>query len=99
MTQIRKGQIPRICPFLLLWDREEVCPSNCFLLVPDLQGGEEGLLGQLDVAHALHALFAFLLLFEELALTGNVATVALGGYVLAERGNGFAGDDLLADGG
>ena len=74
-------------------------PSNCFLLVPDLQGGEEGLLGQLDVAHALHALFAFLLLFEELALTGNVAAVALGGYVLAERGNGFAGDDLLADGG
>ena len=76
----------------------EVCPLHCFLLVPDLQGGEEGFLRQLDVAHALHALFAFLLLFEELALTGNVAAVALGGYVLAERGNGFAGDDLLADG-
>ena len=26
MAQIRKGQIPRICPFLLLWNREEVCP-------------------------------------------------------------------------
>ena len=45
-------------------------PPNCFLLAPDLQGGEEGLLGQLDVAHALHALFAFLLLFEELDAYG-----------------------------
>lgn len=26
MAQIRKGQISRICPFLLLWNREEVCP-------------------------------------------------------------------------
>src|SRR3712207_4102164 len=51
--------------------------SGTFLLV-DLQDGEEGFLGDLDFADALHALLALFLLFEELALAGDVAAVALG---------------------
>src|SRR5581483_9793273 len=45
----------------------------------------------------LHALLAFLLLLEELALAADVAAVALGKHVLAQRRNGLARDDLIAD--
>ena len=43
---------------------------------------------------ALHALLAFLLLLEQLALAGDVATVALGQHVLAHRADRLAGDDV-----
>ena len=53
--------------------------------------------GDVDTADALHALLAFLLLFEELALAGNVGAVALGQHVLAHSMNRLASDDLGAD--
>src|SRR6185295_19244911 len=62
-----------------------------------LEHREEGLLGDLDRAHHLHALLAFLLLLEELALAGDVAAVALGGDVLAIGVDRRAGDDVAAD--
>jgi hypothetical protein len=46
-----------------------------------------------------HALLAFLLLLEQLALARDVAAVALRGDVLAHRCDRFARDDLAADGG
>ena len=46
-------------------------------------GIDERLLRHLHMAEHLHALLASLLLFEQLALTGDVAAVALGEHVLA----------------
>src|SRR5436853_1407575 len=63
-----------------------------------LEHGQEGLLGDLDLADLLKALLAGGLLGPELALAGDVAAVALGGDVLAHRGDGLAGDDPAADG-
>src|SRR2546421_4892291 len=68
-------------------------------LLIHLQHGEEGFLRDFDFADALHALLALLLFFEELALARDVAAVALGEDVLAERLDGLARDDLVADGG
>src|ERR1043165_1068706 len=67
--------------------------------VAQLEDREERLLRDLDAPDLLHALLALLLAFEQLALAGDVAAVALGGDVLAERLDGLAGDDLRADGG
>ena len=50
-----------------------------------LEHGQERLLRDLDPPDLLHALLPFLLLLEELALAGDVAAVALGGDVLAQR--------------
>src|SRR5271155_2167206 len=63
----------------------------------DFEDGEEGFLGDVDLAHSLHAFFAFFLFFEEFALAGNVAAVALGENVFADGGDGFAGYDAAAD--
>ena len=63
-----------------------------------LEDRQEGLLGDLHRPDLLHALLALLLLLEELALAGDVATVALGEDVLAEGLDRLAGDDLGADG-
>src|SRR3954453_8426846 len=51
----------------------------------DLEHRQERLLGHLDPADLLHALLAFLLLLEQLALARDVAAVALGDHVLAHR--------------
>ena len=52
------------------------------------------------LADALHALFAFFLLVQAACfLRLDVAAVALGDDVFADGGNGFARDDLGADGG
>nr|GFD58521.1 hypothetical protein [Tanacetum cinerariifolium] len=40
---------------------------------------------------------AFFLLFEQLALTRNVAAIALGNHVFTQSLYRFAGDDFLAD--
>src|SRR5206468_12838289 len=63
------------------------------------QCGDEGLLRNLDPADGLHPLLAFLLLLQQLALTRDVAAVALGKNVLTDRANRFPGDDPRADGG
>ncbi len=65
----------------------------------DFKDGEEGFLRDVDLADALHALFAFFLFFEELAFAGDVSAVAFGENVLSDGGYGFAGDDPAADGG
>src|SRR5712691_9238292 len=49
------------------------------------EGGDEGGLRDVDLAELAHPLFAFLLLFEELAFTGHVAAIAFGGDILAQR--------------
>ena len=52
---------------------------------------------QLYRAEAAHLFLAFLLLFEQLFLSGDVAAVALGEDILAHRLDGLARDDLSAD--
>src|SRR4051794_6957713 len=63
------------------------------------QGGDEGLLRNVDPPDGLHPLLALLLLLQQLALTGDVAAVALGQDVLADGADVLAGDDARADGG
>ena len=53
---------------------------------------------QIDAADAAHLLFALFLLFQQLLLPRDIAAVALGQNVLAERFDRFTGDDLAADG-
>src|ERR1051325_927005 len=62
-----------------------------------LEGGNEGRLRDLHVAHLAHALLALLLLLEKLLLAADVAAVALGQHVLAQRADRLAGDDAPAD--
>src|SRR5437016_14489807 len=52
--------------------------------VAHAEGGDEGGLRNLDLAELAHPLFAFLLLFEQLAFAGDVAAVAFGEHVLAQ---------------
>src|SRR6267143_2868158 len=63
----------------------------------NLEHRQEGFLRDLDRAHLFHALLSFLLFLQELALAGDVAPVALGGHVLAQRPDGLARDDLGTD--
>src|SRR5271156_1318554 len=76
--------------FVVFW-------SICALAVAHLEGGDEGRLRDLDLAELAHPLFAFLLLFEELALAGHVAAIAFGEDVLAQCLDRLAGDDPPAD--
>ena len=46
----------------------------------------------------LHTLLALFLFLEQLALTRDIAAIALGQNVLAARLDGGAGNDLVADG-
>ena len=70
----------------------------CLSVVVKLEHRHERLLGKLHGAYAAHLLLAFLLLFEKLLFTGDIAAVALGKNVLAESLYGFAGDDFSAYG-
>src|SRR5947209_1510549 len=63
----------------------------------NLEDREEGFLRNLHRPHLLHAPLSFLLLLEQFALPGDVAAVALGGDVLAQRANRFARDHLGTD--
>src|SRR5947199_1178929 len=63
----------------------------------NLQDRQECLLRDFDRSHLLHALLSFFLLLEQLALARDVAAIALGGHVLAQRTDGLAGDHLGAD--
>ena len=63
-----------------------------------LQHGEEGRLRHLDIADLAHTLFTALLFFEQFALAGDVAAVALRRHILAHRLHRLAGNDLGPDG-
>ena len=56
-------------------------------------------MGDVDAAYALHAFLAFFLFFEEFAFAADVAAVAFGDYVFANRADGFTGNYSAADGG
>src|SRR5690606_38285406 len=73
--------------------RKLISPASARALVHP-QDGEEGLLGDLDGADALHPLLPFLLLLEELALARDVPAVALGEDVLAHGPDRLAADDM-----
>ena len=64
-----------------------------------LKHSHEGGLGHFDIADLAHALLALLLLLQQLALTGDVTSVALGQHVLAHGLYGLTGNDLGSDGG
>src|SRR5579862_4912533 len=68
------------------------------LPVPEVQHRKEGFLWHLDGPDLLHALLAFLLLLEQLALARDVTAVALRDHVLSARLHRFARDDARADG-
>src|SRR2546429_1370191 len=63
----------------------------------NLEPREDRFLRDLHGAHLLHPLLSFLLLFEQLALARDVAAVALGGHVLAQRPDRLARDHLGPD--
>src|SRR5208283_5143704 len=71
--------------------------SATAVLLPDLEQGQESLLRNFDPAYLFHPLLAFLLLFEQLSFSRDVAAVALGGDVFAQRLHGFPRDNLGAD--
>src|SRR5262249_30770941 len=63
----------------------------------DFQHCQKGFLRYVHFADALHSLLAFLLFFQELAFARDISTVALGEYIFADSGNGFARDDPMTD--
>src|SRR5436190_12334657 len=71
---------------------EETMWRSCF------KNFDKGFLWNVDGAEGFHALFPFLLFLEQLAFAGDVAAVAFGGDIFAQGADGFAGDDLAADG-
>src|SRR5918993_1841205 len=73
------------------WQFSSARCSQC----SDPQGGEERFLRYLHAPDLLHAAFALFLLFEELALAGDVPTVALRRHVLAVGAHRLAGNDPL----
>src|SRR5438132_14411251 len=72
-------------------------PPGPASLVAQAQGRDERLLRDLDPADALHALLAFLLLLQQLALARDVAAVALGQHVLALGLDRLPGHDAATD--
>ena len=73
--------------------------NACFaeVLVVCSEHGEEGFLRNLYFADSLHSLLAFFLLFKKLAFASDVAAVAFGENILAERLHRFASDHFVAD--
>ena len=58
-------------------------PCDTPLLVAELQDRHKRFLWDFNIAHRLHALRAFLLLFEELALSRDISSVTLGNHIFA----------------
>src|SRR6185369_10034131 len=75
--------------------RRRAKTSRSFLA--DLENGQERFLRNLHAPDRLHPFLSRLLLFEQLALARDVAAVAFGQHVLAQRLDALAGDDLRAD--
>src|SRR5690242_16627458 len=63
----------------------------------NLEHSQERFLRDINSTDALHALLAFLLLFEQFALSRDVAAVAFGEHVLAHGRHGLARNYLRAD--
>lgn len=66
------------------------------LLVVNLQNGKEGFLWNFHAAHLLHALLTGFLLFEQLLLTRDIATVAFRQHVLSQSLHVFASNNVGA---
>jgi hypothetical protein len=64
-------------------DQRNLKPHSFAAILADLKYRQKGFLGNVDLTDALHPLFAFFLLFQELALTADVSSVALGDHILA----------------
>src|SRR5450759_5722297 len=77
--------------------RRGLFPAEPLTLVK-FEHRHECLLRNLNRTDPLHPLLAFLLLFQQLPLAGDVAAIALGKHVLPHRRNRLAGDHLAADG-
>src|SRR5713101_2658618 len=87
-----------LSPFSLLKNRVGFFIASLLIACRgDFQNGEEGFLGDIDLADALHALLAFFSFFEEFAFAGDVAAVALGQNVFANGRDGFARDHAAAN--
>src|SRR5262249_4844924 len=72
-------------------------PVRTSQLSIDFPHRQNRLLRVLPLPHPLHPAFSFLLLLEELALARDVAAVALGEHVLAQRLDRLARDHAVAD--
>src|SRR5205814_192781 len=59
--------------------------------------GQKSLLWDIDFTDALHAALSLFLLFQQFALTRDIAAIALCQDVLAHRMHGLACDDLRPD--
>ena len=71
---------------------------NFYLLIfIQFQHAHKGFLRNLHVSYLAHPLLTFLLLLQQLLLSGNIAAVALGEDVFAHRADGFSGDNLRSD--
>src|SRR5215469_12822868 len=86
-TSLRANQSPA-----LVFRRPGPNIRSCF------QHFNKSFLRDVDVADGFHPLFAFLLLFQQLALARDVAAVTFRCHVLAERADVFRRDDFTADG-
>ena len=73
------------------------CGRNRLQLFVHLENRQECFLRDLDRADGLHALLALFLLLEQLALTRDIAAVALGKNVLAARLDRRTSNNLVAD--
>src|SRR5262249_14315795 len=83
-----------------IWKCDEAlsaCRAVKRLVGVHLQRGDEGFLRDLHLSELAHPLLSFLLLVEELALTGDVAAVAFRGDVFAQRTDRLARNHLAAD--
>src|SRR5690606_13602360 len=67
------------------------------LLSIQFQHRHKGLLRHLYVAYLTHTLLAFLLLLQQLSLSGDIPTIAFGQYVFTHRFHCFPGDNLTSD--
>src|SRR5262245_11510657 len=94
----RSGVVSTTSPRKAVWMTRTPSPFTLHPSLVHLEHGQERLLWDLHRPHLFHPFLSFFLFLQQLPLPGDVAAIALGEHVLAERRNGFPGDDLLADG-
>ena len=98
------ASIPPLASRLRSGEKTKTAVNNSMSLKQPIQliqlkHSHEGGLGHFDIADLAHALLALLLLLQQLALTGDVSSVALGKHVLTHGLYGLSGDNLCPDGG